>query len=356
MAYIKQNFKPEQVLTAAELNAMDNQIQLNDLNKQDKLVSGTNIKTINGESILGSGDIIIEGGSGTVEKTTEEEITAMGFTKNQGTVTAVKINGDIKNPSNGVIDLGSISDSNPAFDPTGYATEEWVKDQNYATTAYVDSELEDQLKDYVTDVQIDGTSVTVNGIAIIDSSKFKGDKGDKGEQGPQGDPGTSVTIKGSFATVEELKAAYIAHLAGDSSKFAGGTLTTGDGYLIEGNLWVYDGSEGDFDTSWTNVGAIKGEQGDTLFKSIVFTRSNGNPSTPKGGDFEHPIPDKVDGVQIWSDTIPEGQAILWASTCMNNCSQLVFQTLLFARFFKGGFAFMQFRALEFHGCGLYYVF
>lgn len=31
--------------------------------KQDKLVSGTNIKTINGTSILGSGDIVIEGGS-----------------------------------------------------------------------------------------------------------------------------------------------------------------------------------------------------------------------------------------------------------------------------------------------------
>ena len=32
--------------------------------KQDKLVSGTNIKTINGTSILGSGDITIEGGTG----------------------------------------------------------------------------------------------------------------------------------------------------------------------------------------------------------------------------------------------------------------------------------------------------
>lgn len=32
--------------------------------KQDKLVSGTNIKTINGQSILGSGNIVIEGGSG----------------------------------------------------------------------------------------------------------------------------------------------------------------------------------------------------------------------------------------------------------------------------------------------------
>lgn len=32
--------------------------------KQDKLISGTNIKTVNGQSILGSGNITIEGGSG----------------------------------------------------------------------------------------------------------------------------------------------------------------------------------------------------------------------------------------------------------------------------------------------------
>ena len=33
-------------------------------NKQDTLVSGTNIKTINGTSLLGAGDISISGGSG----------------------------------------------------------------------------------------------------------------------------------------------------------------------------------------------------------------------------------------------------------------------------------------------------
>jgi hypothetical protein len=32
--------------------------------KQDTLVSGDNIKTINGDSILGSGDIRIQGGGG----------------------------------------------------------------------------------------------------------------------------------------------------------------------------------------------------------------------------------------------------------------------------------------------------
>ena len=35
--------------------------------KQDALVSGTNIKTINGQSILGNGDIEIEGFSGDYE-------------------------------------------------------------------------------------------------------------------------------------------------------------------------------------------------------------------------------------------------------------------------------------------------
>ena len=46
------------------------------LSKQDKLVSGENIKTVNGNSILGSGNITIEGGSGssiTVDQTFNPE-------------------------------------------------------------------------------------------------------------------------------------------------------------------------------------------------------------------------------------------------------------------------------------------
>ena len=35
--------------------------------KQATLVSGTNIKTINGETILGSGDLVVTGGSGLTE-------------------------------------------------------------------------------------------------------------------------------------------------------------------------------------------------------------------------------------------------------------------------------------------------
>jgi hypothetical protein len=39
--------------------------------KQDVLVSGTNIKTINGTSILGSGNLPIEGGSGLTQQQIE---------------------------------------------------------------------------------------------------------------------------------------------------------------------------------------------------------------------------------------------------------------------------------------------
>lgn len=40
------------------------EMEVLDLNKQNNLISGSTIKTINGTSILGEGDIVIEGGSG----------------------------------------------------------------------------------------------------------------------------------------------------------------------------------------------------------------------------------------------------------------------------------------------------
>lgn len=53
---------------------------------RDVLIRQTDVKTINGQSILGSGDITISGGGSTL---TEDDIANMGFTKNVGTVTSV---------------------------------------------------------------------------------------------------------------------------------------------------------------------------------------------------------------------------------------------------------------------------
>lgn len=45
-------------------NAINSQYSGLAASKQDTLVSGTNIKTINSNSLLGSGDLVISGGSG----------------------------------------------------------------------------------------------------------------------------------------------------------------------------------------------------------------------------------------------------------------------------------------------------
>ena len=67
MAYTKQTFSDYQVLTADNMNYIEDGIETAHQGleeKQDTLVSGTNIKTINGVSLLGEGNIIVEGGNG----------------------------------------------------------------------------------------------------------------------------------------------------------------------------------------------------------------------------------------------------------------------------------------------------
>lgn len=71
--------------TGAEIDAAVDAVS----NKQDRLVSGSNIKTINGQSILGTGDIPIESGG--------------------GSVSSVKTNGTATMPdASGQVDLGTI--------------------------------------------------------------------------------------------------------------------------------------------------------------------------------------------------------------------------------------------------------
>ena len=67
------------IMTATDKVKLDS-IDMN--SKQDTLVSGENIKTINGEDILGYGNITIQGGSGEgglkIEKLTQAEYDALG--------------------------------------------------------------------------------------------------------------------------------------------------------------------------------------------------------------------------------------------------------------------------------------
>lgn len=67
----------------------------------------------------------------------------------------------------------------------------------------------------------------------------QGDPGPIGPEGPQGPIGEGLTILGTLASTAELPA----------------TGTTGDGYIISGDLHVWDG------TAWNNTGQIQGPAG-----------------------------------------------------------------------------------------------
>ena len=72
----------------------------------------------------------------------------------------------------------------------------------------------------------------------------KGDKGDTGPQGEKGDAGkdgTSINILGTKDSEADLPT--------DAKR--------NDSYIIDGNLWVYDGA------TWINAGQVKGPKGDT---------------------------------------------------------------------------------------------
>lgn len=91
------------------------------------------------------------------------------------------------------------------------------------------------------------------------------------------------------------------------------TMPTSDGnpcYIVQAaalNTLEYDEIE---TTDWSSVRKMveDGKRGD--FKSTVFKRTNTKPvAAPTGGSYDSPVPSG------WSDGVPDGDAILWASAC-----------------------------------------
>lgn len=87
--------------------------------KQDKLVSGTNIKTINGESILGAGDIVIENKNDDYVEGVAEVMKIV----DDGSVnitTSLKVDASPKDPTDVIrlMDTATISDIDTLFNIT----------------------------------------------------------------------------------------------------------------------------------------------------------------------------------------------------------------------------------------------
>ena len=220
--YTKEEIDDDHLVISSSLNDLNTRLDA----KQDTLVSGTNIKTINNQSILGNGNITIEGGSGggdinviesvkvngsaltpdankavditsipasivtqdathrfvsDTEKTTwnsksdfsgsyndltnkptipaavtESTVSGWGFTKNTGTVTGVKINGTTKNPTSGVVDLGTVITSHQ--DISGKA------DKSAAIGSLSLSLDSTNYKITLSGTKVDGTTFTVSDV------------------------------------------------------------------------------------------------------------------------------------------------------------------------------------------------
>ena len=230
--YTKEEIDNNHLVISSSLNDLNTRLNT----KQDTLVSGINIKTINNQSILGSGNITLEGGSGSggggdinviesvkvngsaltpdankavnitavpasivtqdtthrfvsdSEKATwddkvsnvqadwnatsglsqilnkptipvavtESTVSGWGFTKNTGTVTGVKMNGTTKNPTSGVVDLGTVITSHQ--DISGKA------DKSAAIGSLSLSLDSTNYKITLSGTKVDGTTFTVSDV------------------------------------------------------------------------------------------------------------------------------------------------------------------------------------------------
>ena len=136
----------------------------------------------------------------------------------------------------------------------------------------------------------DPTNKAYIGFAYNKTSQTESDKASdyiwskiKGEDGLNGKDGTSVTILGTYDSVDELNQA---HPSGNKN---------GDGYIVNSDLYVWDGSK------FLNVGQIKGDDGkdgkdgSTPYVHIKYSNDGGESFTPNSGE------DSGDYMGIYTD-------------------------------------------------------
>ena len=234
------------------LNSSVNTLETNIQTKQDTLVSGTNIKTINNESILGSGNIEIQGG-GTSEhqNITQAEYDALTPEQKQADIVYFITDADVvyatkeqvQEVGNSVTTLsGRVETAETEIDNiknAGYATQTGVSSQGYLNTADK-TELETAisskqdagdyaLKSEIPDVTgfatktevstkqdtlVSGTNIkTINGNSILGEGNIEIQGG-----GGSGDEHQSITYDEWYALSDEEKMADKVYLISDADQ------------------------------------------------------------------------------------------------------------------------------------------
>lgn len=123
-----------------------------------------------------------------------------------------------------------------------------------------------------------GTASTLN---------IMGPQGPKGDPGEKGADGTGVTILGSY---DDEGALIEAHPSGDP----------GDAYIVDGDLFVWDGD------SWQNVGQIQGPQGDTGPQGVAATVAIGTTQTGNAGTQAQVTNSGNENAAVFNFVIPRG--------------------------------------------------
>lgn len=173
-----------------------------------------------------------------------------------------------------------------------------------------------------------------------------GPQGEAGPQGPQGPAGSGADVIWNQIISTGTKIAEL--MIGDAAKIdvkvpnAGvQNVKTINNVAIAGtgNLWAKDLIRSGQDIKTINNQSIvgsgninisggsgtpgePGDDGQSVFKSTIFVRMNNTPTkpAPSDGSYNNPSPSVLagqnsDGVNVyWSDGIPAGSNVLWAST------------------------------------------
>lgn len=141
-------------------------------NKQDRLISGSNIKTINGETILGTGDIVIESGSGDGVLIVEDETSLESLDVPVGSLAVVGKEGSGRIAS--FRDLAPFTMDNIDMN-TGILTANGL-DQVGGIQLYTDNIINTNGKQYLLYLVSDNTNLmTPNPDDIIAGILFTGD-------------------------------------------------------------------------------------------------------------------------------------------------------------------------------------
>lgn len=204
-------------------------------NKQDQLVSGTNIKTVNGQSLLGEGNIEIQGG-GTI--TVDSELSTTSENPVQNKV--------ITNAINGKQDAGDYALKSEIPDVSTLATKEELAAKLDTATYNVDKPTF-ALKTEIPDISGLATKTELSG--KLDTATYNSEKA---SFETKENAAATYQVKGDYATTAQLNSKQDTLVSGTNIK-----TINGNSLLGEGDITIQAGGTVDTEMSDTSKNAVQ---------------------------------------------------------------------------------------------------